>query len=284
MLVDFSAIPESPPRELRFRRKLNPWPAVRDLWRTRDFTWALTERGLRARYKQALLGVAWAIIPPFVTMVVLTLFVQKVVTINTGGVPYALFSYIALLPWGFFSNGLSNGSTALLNVGDLLRKAYCPREAFAISSVITSAVDTLIAVAVLFILFAYYTFVPKPTVVWVPLLIAVEVVFTIGTTLLLAALVVHLRDLKYVVPLIVQMGLFATPIAYGIDKIPHHLQLPYSIINPLAPVIDGFRRTVLLGKQPDWHLLWPATVASFIWLGLGYVIFKRLETGFADVI
>jgi ABC-2 type transport system permease protein/lipopolysaccharide transport system permease protein len=279
-----SSIPAAPPPELRFRRKISPGEAMRELWQTRDFVRALVERQLRSRYKQAFLGVAWALIPPVVTMVVLTLVVQNVVTIDTKGIPYPLFSYVALLPWNFFSTSVSVGTGSLLGAKDLLNKVYVPREAFPVASTITAAIDSAISLLALAILFAVYLFVPKPTVVWVPLLFTVQVAFTLGVTLIMSSLVVYLRDLRHALPLIIQLGLFATPIIYGMDSIPPHLRVLYSALNPLGPIIDGYRRVVLFGQAPAWDLMLPATLTAFFILGIGFIIFKRLETGFTDVV
>jgi ABC-type polysaccharide/polyol phosphate export permease len=279
-----SSIPAAPPPALRFRRRIHPGEAIRELWQTRVFIRALVERQIRGRYKQTYLGFAWALIPTFLTMVVLTLLVQRVVTIDTGGIPYPLFSYIALLPWNFFSTSVNVGTTSLIGAKDLLNKVYCPREAFPIASMVTAAIDSIVSLFALGILFAVFTFAPKPTVVWVPLLFGVQVAFTLGVTLILSSLVMYLRDLRYLLPMIIQLGLLVTPIIYGMDSIPRDLRLLYSALNPLAPIIDGYRRAALLGQAPAWDLLLPATLTSFIVLGLGFVIFKRLETGFTDVI
>lgn len=279
-----SSIPAAPPSELRFRRKIRPGDAIRELWQTRDFVRALVERQLRGRYKQAFLGFAWALIPTFVTMVVLTLLVQRVVTIPTRGIPYPLFSYVALLPWQFFSTSVSVGTGSLLGAKDLLHKVYCPREAFPVASIITAAVDSAIALIALGVLFGIYRVVPKPTVVWVPLLFLVQLAFTLGVTLIMSSLVMYMRDLRHALPLIIQLGLFATPIIYGMDQIPPDLRVLYSALNPLGPIIDGYRRAVLYGQAPAWDLLLPATITALIILGVGFVVFKKLETGFTDVV
>ena len=135
---------------------------------------------------------------------------------------------------------------------------------------------------VLGLLFVLTGFAPRPTTLWVPVLLVVQVAFTFGVTLVLSAVLVFLRDLRHVLPIILQLGLFATPVAYGMDVVAPSLRVLYSTLNPLAPVIDGYRRTVLLGLPPDWRLLGPAAAAAALWLAVGYVVFKRLEPGFAD--
>ena len=276
-------IPSSPPAELRFRRPIRPLEAVRELWQARELVRALVERQLRARYKQALLGFAWALIPSVTMMLVMTFFVQKAVTIQTQGIPYPLFSYVALLAWNFFANAVSAASVSLTGNISLLNKVYCPREVFPVSSTIVSGVDAVIGLSVLTLLFVLNTFVPKATMVWVPVLLVVLIAFTLGVVFILSSLVVYLRDLRHVLPMITQLGLLATPIAYGMNKIPENLRVPYSAVNPLAPVIDGLRRTVLLGQPPALDLLAAGAATSFLLLGVGFILFKKLETGFTDV-
>jgi ABC-type polysaccharide/polyol phosphate export permease len=276
-------IPAAPPADLRFRRRVRLAAMLKDLWRARELVRALAERQLRARYKQAVLGFAWALIPPVVLMVVLSVFVQRVVAVPTGGVPYPLFSYVALVPWTFFATAVTAASASILTSMELINKIYAPREVFPLASIVTSGVDALVGLLALVLLFIVYTFVPAPTSIWVPVLVLVQLAFTVGVCLALSALVVFLRDLRHAVPVIVQLGLFATPIAYGMDQIPPSLRLPYSILNPLAPVIDGYRRTVLLGKPPQLGLLLAGAVTSFALLAVGFIVFKRLEAGFADV-
>ncbi|MGH2817515.1 MAG: ABC transporter permease [Actinomycetota bacterium] len=276
-------VPSSPSAELRFRRPIKPLAALRELWQARDLLRALVERQLRARYKQAFLGFAWALIPSVTMMLVLTLFVQKAVTIETGGVPYPLFSFVALLAWNFFASSISGASGSLVGNISLLNKVYCPREVFPVSTTITAGVDAILGLSVLTILFVIHTFVPKATVVWVPVLLVVLAAFTLGVVLIMSSLTVYLRDLRHVLPMITQLGLLATPIAYGMNKIPENLRVPYSAVNPLAPVIDGLRRTILLGQQPAWDMLAAGATTSFLLLGVGFILFKKLETGFTDV-
>lgn len=274
---------EGPPKELRYRRRVRLGAGVLELWRARELIRALAERQLRARYKQALLGVAWAIIPPLVLTVAMSLFVQRVVDIPTRGTPYPLFAYVALIPWSFFSSSVSQASGSLAGNTDLLDKVHFPREVFPVAGTVTASVDMLVALIPLGILFVAYSFVPKITTLWIPVLFAVQLAFTLGVALLFSALTVYVRDLRHALPLVIQFGLFATPIAYGIEQIPASRRVLYSFLNPLAPVIDGYRRTVLLGEPPAWNLLLAGALTSVLLLGAAFFIFKRLEAGFADV-
>lgn len=273
-----------PPPELRFRRSLSPWQALRELWAARHLARTLAERDLRARYKQTFLGAAWAMILPVTLMLVFNLFFTRVADIDTGGAPYTLFAYIGLLPWTFFSSSVSNGSQSLLANMALLNKVRCPREIFPIGTMSVAAVDTSCAGLVLIVLFAINTYAPRPETLFVPLLLAVQLAFTLGMTLILSASTVYLRDLRQALPIVLQLGLFATPVAYNLfDVLPEWTHLIYSALNPLAPVIDGYRRTVLQGMAPQWDLLGVAAVSALCVLVGGFAYFKRLETGIADI-
>jgi ABC-type polysaccharide/polyol phosphate export permease len=274
---------ETPPRDLRFKRRIRIGASLRELWRARELVHALVERQLRARYKQAVLGVAWAVITPVVLTVAMSLFVQRVVTIQTKGIPYPLFAYVALIPWSFFSTSVTQASLSLAGNTDLLDKVHFPREVFPVAGVVTASVDMVVALLPLAILFVAYTFVPKATALWFPVLFMVQAVFTLGVALLTSALTVYVRDVRHALPLLIQFGLFVTPIAYGIEQIPQSERVLYSFLNPLAPVIDGYRRTVLFGQSPDWHLLGAGATTAIVVLGTSILIFKRLEAGFADV-
>ena len=216
-------------------------------------------------------------------MLVFTIFFQNAGHFATGGVPYALFSYTGLVPWTFFAGAVSLGSNSLITNLMLLNKVYCPREVFPIATIITSAVDTAVATLVLLVLFAVYGYPPAVTTLWVPVLVAVEVAFTLGVTLFASAVLIYLRDVRYIVPLVIQVGMFASPVIYGISIIPMALRPLYAAVDPMGPIIESFRLTILHGQPPDVRLLLIAGAASLVWLVGGYAIFKRLETGIADI-
>ena len=274
---------ELPPPSLRFRRGMRIRESLRDLWRVREVIGALVERELRSRYAQAVLGFAWVLIGPFVLMVVFSVFFNRVAKIDTHGIPYALFSYVGLLPWTFFSGAVSSGGMALVSNVALLNKVYAPREVFVLSSVATKIVDTTLAALALVFLFLVKETAPKGTSVWVPLLLLILLVFTTAVTLLAAALTVYLRDLRHALPLILQLGMFATPVLYGSGAIPHKWRLIYAGMNPVAATIDGLRQAVLYGHAPRADTTLVAAAVSVVWLLVGYAVFKQLEAGFADV-
>lgn len=276
-------VPAAPPPELRYRPRVRLAPALRGMWAARRLVRTLAERELRARYKQAALGFAWAIVTPVALMVAFTFFLNRYARVPTQGVPYPLFAYVGLVPWTFFSSALAGGGQSLLANASLLNKVYCPREVFPLASVAVAGVDSATALVALVGLFVLYGEAPTAHSVWVPLLLAVQLAFTLGVTFVFSAAVIYVRDVRHAMSIILQFGLFTTPVAFGIDVVPESFRGLYSAANPLAPVIDGYRRTVLLGKAPQWHLLGPGAVTAFVLLVGGYLLFKRLEGGLADV-
>jgi ABC-type polysaccharide/polyol phosphate export permease len=273
-----------PSPELLFRRRVRLVAAMGELWHARELVRTLAERDLRARYKQAVLGLSWAVVTPLLLMVAFTLVFPRVARVDTGGVPYPLFAYLGLVPWAFFSTSVSQGGQSIVNNAGLLNKVYCPREVFPIGSVAVAAVDGLIATTVLCILFVLFSFVPQPESYWIPALLAVQLIFTLGITMALSAIMVYFRDIRHLLPIALQLGLFVTPVAFSLDQlVPARLQPAYVAVNPLGGVIDGYRRTVLYGQQPDMQLLLLSAISATVMFLVAYVLFKRLETSFADV-
>jgi ABC-2 type transport system permease protein/lipopolysaccharide transport system permease protein len=277
------ARPREPRREIWFHRRVNFISSLRELWQFRELTITLAERDLRVRYKQAVLGLAWAVMTPAAMMAAFLLF-NRFAKVHTGGVPYILFAYLGLLPWTFFSNSLSQGGMSLVSNVQLLNKLYCPREVFPIAAIADAAVDALIAAVLLAILFPVYGIAPK-ALYYVPLLLIVLAMVTFGITLAVAAILVYMRDLRLALPLLIQVGLFATPVLYQASAISSSkaFLIAYSAVNPLAPVIDGLRATVLHGLAPDWTLLGVGAASALLYLLGGFMLFKRMETGMADI-
>jgi ABC-type polysaccharide/polyol phosphate export permease len=279
------AASRTPPDNLWFERPLNLADAVRDIWRFRELILSLAERDYRARYKQALLGVAWSVLTPVLLMVVFTLVFTKFQRFDTGGAPYVLFTYLGLLPWTFFSSSVSAGAQSITANMPLVNKVACPREVFPLAAIAVAAIDTLISSVVLVVLFLTTGFAPKAESVYIPLYLSVLLVYTIGVTLIFSSVLVYLRDLRHLLPLLLQIGLFATPVAYGIEVIgtTRAKLILYCALDPVAPVIDGLRRSVLHGLGPDWTLLGAgAAGAAVVFVG-GFVLFKRLELSIADI-
>lgn len=273
-----------PPPDLRFKRRLRPFRAMADLWRVREVVRSLAEREFRVRYKQAILGVAWALLTPLALMVIFSLLFSRVARVDTGDVPYAVFAYIALVPWTFFSVAVLQAGMSLLVNAPLIQKVSFPREVFPVGSVVVAGIDALIAVIPLTLLMVLTATVPQPTSVWVPLLFLIQLAFVLGVSLALSAVIVFFRDLRHGLPLILQLGLFATPVAYGIEAVPERYRLLYAALNPLGPVIDGYRRTILFGQGPAWGQTAVASASAvLVFLG-GYLLFKRLEGTLADAV
>jgi len=256
---------------------------MRELWRARELVLSLAERDLRARYKQAVLGFAWAVITPLLLTVVFTFVFGRIARVDTGDVPYPLYAYLGLLTWTFFSTSISTGAASLVSNVTLLNKVYCPREVFPISAVGVALVDMAVSAVMLGLLLVLFTFAPAATSVWMLVLVPIGIAFTLGVSLLVSIVVVYLRDVRHALPIVLQLCLFATPVAYGLDFIPESWRLPYVIVNPLGAVIDGSRRAVLFGESPDTTLTLGAAGSAVFVLLVGYTFFKRLETGIADV-
>jgi ABC-type polysaccharide/polyol phosphate export permease len=267
-----------------FKRRVGARQALRELWAFRSLIRALAERDLRVRYKQAFLGMAWALFTPIVLMLAFTLVFTKFGHVATNGVPYPLFSYIALIPWSFFSASVLTGGMSLTNSVPLLNKLYCPREVFPLGAIAVAAADALVSTLVLAALFPIEHYTPKLETFYAPIMILILLVFTLGVTLLITATVVYMRDLRIALPLIIQLALFVTPVAYGAGTVASTRAglITFSILNPLVPVMDGLRRTVLLGQSPEWASTIAGAGSATVVLMIGFVLFKRLETGLAD--
>ena len=281
--AETGALADAPPAELRFRRPMQLGGFLRDLWRSRGLVRVLAEREFQSRYKQTVLGIVWALLTPVLLVFVFAVFVNRAFNINTGDAPYILFAYIGLIPWNFFSFSLSRGGQSLVLDSGVINKVRCPREVFPLSGMASAGIDMGISLFVLGALFIATGYELKTTVVWVPLIFAVQLAFVAGITLVFAILGVYFRDLYQAMPLLLQLGLLATPVAYGIEAIPEKWWSVYAAINPLAGVIESYRETMLYGYAPPWDLLLPAAAAALVWLVGGFLVFKKLEPGSADV-
>ncbi len=282
---ELASIPESPPAELRFRRHVGLISTGIALWHSREVVRSLADRDFRARYKQAVLGVAWAVINPLVLALVFTFTVRRFAHVQTDGVPYIIWSYTGLVAWGFFAETVTNATNCLVNNQPLLNKINVPRESFPVATVVLSAVDTAISMIGLVAFFAIYGRLPRTETIWVPVIFLIQLVCVTGVALIVAIVVVYLRDLRQIVPILIQIGLFATPVAYNISQLlSPGWRLVYSFANPMAPIIDSYRRTVLYGLPPQWLYLGAGAVSSLVILIVGLRIFKRLELGIADLI
>lgn len=257
----------------------------RDLWKYRELFYFLAWRDILVRYKQTVIGMAWALLRPFLTMVVFTFVFSGLAKLPTeGNTPYPILVYAAMLPWQFFSGALSECSNSLINNANLLSKVYFPRLIVPTSAVIVSFVDFMIAGIILFALMAWYNFVPDWRILTLPLFIFIAFAASMGVGLWLAALNVEYRDFRYVVPFLVQFGLYISPVGFSSTVVPQQWRLLYSL-NPMVGVIDGFRWAILGGESQIYlpgFALSVGLVMVLLWSGIWY--FRKMERTFADVI
>ena len=264
------------------RAEKNYW---RDLWRYRELFYFLAWRDILVRYKQTVIGVAWAVIRPFLTMVVFTVVFSKIAKLPApGSVPYPLLVFAALLPWQFFSTALSESSGSLIGNANLISKIYFPRLIVPASSVITSFVDFLITLAMMAVLMLWYQFLPDWRLFLLPAFIILAFATSFGIGLWLCALNVEYRDFRYIVPFIVQFGIYVSPVGFSSSIVPEKWQLLYAL-NPMVGVIDGFRWSLLRGQTP--FPLSAFSISVFVSVALcatGIWYFRKMERTFADVI
>jgi len=256
----------------------------RDLWSYRELFYFLAWRDLLVRYKQTIVGVAWSVVRPLLTMMVLTIVFGKFGKMPSGGVPYPILVFCGMLPWQFFSTALSESGNSLVNNANLISKVYFPRLIVPASSVITSFVDFLISAAFLVALMFWYQFIPSANIVFLPLFVVLAFAASFGAGLWVAALMVEYRDFRFIVPFVVQFGLYISPVGFYSRVVPEQWRLLYSL-NPMVGVIDGFRWSILGGAHTPY---WPGllvSVAAILLLTLsGLWYFRKTERGFADVI
>jgi lipopolysaccharide transport system permease protein len=261
------------------------WSALNlgELWRYRELLYFLTWRDIKVKYKQTLLGSAWAILQPLFTMVVFTIFFGKMAQIPSDGAPYPIFSYAGLLPWTYFATAVSFSSNSLVGSAHLVTKVYFPRLLVPTSATLAGLVDYVIALSVLVIMMGVYRFAPGIEIVLVPLLLMLCFFTATGVGLWLSALNVKYRDIRYVVPFLLQFWLFVTPVIYPISFLPEQYRWLMAL-NPMAGVIEAHRVAVLGHKAIDWFSLGISSSVLIILLVTGAFYFRRMERSFADVI
>jgi lipopolysaccharide transport system permease protein len=257
--------------------------AIRNTWRHRDLIVSFTLRDIKARYKQTGLGVTWAIVQPLSMMVVFTLVFSVFAKVPSDGLPYPIFAYSGLIFWTFFANSLTGGTLAMVANSPLIRKIYFPRETLLVSVLLASTFDLGIALLLFAAMFLYYKVALTITVLWMFPLLALQMLLTLGVTGLSSAAHVNYRDIGHALPLLTQLWMFATPVAYPIRVIPEWLK-PLYMLNPMAPIIDGYRRAFLLGQAPDLPALAVSAAITIALSALALAVFKRAELTFADVI
>jgi lipopolysaccharide transport system permease protein len=256
---------------------------LESLWEYRHLLYFLTWRDVKVRYKQTLLGASWAILQPLLATVVFTIFFGHVAHLDSEGVPYALFSFVALLPWTFVSTGFNSAANSLVAGASMITKVYFPRLALPISSVLGAAVDFACAAVLLIPLMAVYEVAPTARILALPLFFLLAMVTALGVGFIFSSLNVRFRDVRYVVPFLTQLWLFATPVVYSAASLSQPWRTLYGL-NPMVGVVDGFRWSILdIGHGPDGSTLLSA-LSAVVLLALGLVYFRKTEDSFADVI
>jgi lipopolysaccharide transport system permease protein len=261
------------------------WAALnlRDLWQYRELIYFLIWRDIKVRYKQTLLGATWAILQPLLTAAIFSLVFGRLAKIPSDGIPYPLFSYTALVPWTFFATGMTQSANSLVNSAHLITKIYFPRLAMPIATVLAGLLDFSLAFVILVVMMLYYQRVPTINVVWLPLFLLLALVTALGVGMWLAALNVQFRDVKYAVPFLSQIWLFATPIAYSSSLLSGPWRAVYAL-NPMVGVVEGFRWALLGAQSSPGPILLVSTITALLVLVTGTFYFRRTEKTFADVI
>ncbi len=261
-----------------------PAALLRELWDYRELFYFLAWRDILVRYKQTAIGIAWSVVRPVITMLVFTIVFGKIAKLPSGDMPYAVLVFAALLPWQFFSNTVSDSSSSLIANSSLVSKVYFPRIIIPTTAIVVASVDFAIACIILLLLMGWYGLVPGWQILIVPLLLLLVAVMALGIGYFVAAMNVKYRDFRYIIPFLMQLGLYISPVGFSSDIVPDKWRMLYSL-NPMVGVIDGFR-WVLLGGEAD--IYWPGFLLS-ITLGIsvfffGIYFFLRTERSFADVV
>ena len=270
------------------RIRLKPskgWRALdmKECWQYRELLYFLSWRDIKVRYKQTALGAMWAILQPFLTMVIFSVFFGRLAKMPSDGIPYPIFAFAALVPWTFFSNGLTYSGNSLIQNSGMLKKVYFPRLIVPVSSVLSGTVDFIFAFAVLLGMMFWYGIVPTANVVWLPLFLLLAFGTALGVGLWLSAMNVQFRDVRHTIPFLTQFWLFATPIAYPSSLLSEPWRTIYGL-NPMVGVVEGFRWALLGSATAPGPLILVSAFTMLLILITGMFYFRRLETTFADVV
>ena len=261
------------------------WEALdlRELWKFRELLYLLSWRDIKVRYKQTVIGGAWAILQPFLTMVVFSIIFGQLLKVPSDGVPYPVFSYAALLPWNFFAGALTRSGNSLIADANLISKVYFPRLILPLSAVLSLILDFAIAFVILLVMMFFYHIVPGIAVLTLPLFLVLALMTALACGVLLSAVNIKYRDFAYVIPFLTQFWLFVTPVAYPSTIIPEPWRVFYGL-NPMAGVVEGFRWALLGQKNPAWDLIFVSVLVVLALLVSGLFYFRRMEHEFADVV
>lgn len=256
---------------------------VKELLVYRELIYFLMWRDIKVRYKQTVLGVAWALIQPFFTTVVFSLFFGRLAKVPSDGIPYPIFSFAAMVPWTFFAHGLTESSNSLVNSANLIKKVYFPRLAIPIATVLSGIIDFTLAFIMLIGMMFYFGFVPTINIFWIPFFLLLALVTSLGVSLWLSAMNVQFRDVRYMIPFLTQIWLFSTPIAYPSSLLQDPWRTIYGL-NPMVGVVEGFRWALLGTDTAPGPIFFASSVAAILILFSGALYFRRMEKTFADVV
>lgn len=253
----------------------------KELWRYKDLLYFLTVRGIKARYAQSILGIGWAIIQPLFTTLVFTVVFGGLAKVDSDGIPYILFSYLALWPWNYFSGTLSESANSLVSNAGMITKVYFPRLILPLAAIFSKLLDFMISFAVLLVLLIYFKVMPGIEVVWLPILLIQLLMTSLGIGMMLSAMAVQYRDVKYALGFIIQLLLYTAPVVYSTTAVPQKYQFLYTL-NPMVGVIEGIR-AMFLNRPIPWEWVWPGTIIGLFVFIFGLFYFRRMEKIFADV-
>jgi lipopolysaccharide transport system permease protein len=256
---------------------------VMELLEARELLFTWTRRDFKVRYSQSVLGAAWAILQPLSLMVIFSVIFSVFMKVPTDGIPYPVFAYTALLPWTLFANSLSFAIPSLVNNMNLVSKIHFPREVLPLSAIMVSFIDFLIASSIFVLMLLFYRVPVGPAILLVPLVLLIQIILMFGVSLVASAVMVFYRDVRFVVPLTLQIWMYLSPVIYPVTLVPERLR-PFYFLNPMAVLIDSYRRLILFNQTPDWLYLALAALVSVSVAVVAYRYFKRAEREFADLI
>lgn len=254
---------------------------LKEVWQYRDLLYFLIIRGIKAKYAQSVLGVGWAIIQPLVTTLIFTIVFGRLAKVSSDGIPYAVFSYIALWPWNYFSGTLTESSNSLIANATMITKVYFPRLVLPLASIFSKFLDFVIGFVVMVGFLIYHQLMPGLSIIFIPLFIIQLLLTSLGLGLILSAMAVQFRDVRHAMTFMVQILMYAAPVVYSTNAVPEQYRFWYSL-NPMVGVIEGFRAG-FLDKPIPWEWVWPGTIVAVILFGYGLMYFRRMERLFADM-
>jgi lipopolysaccharide transport system permease protein len=254
---------------------------IKEIWQYKDLLYFLTIRGIKAKYAQSVLGIGWAIVQPLVTMLVYTIVFGSIAKINSGGIPYAIFAFLGLWPWNYFSGTLTESANSLITNSGMITKVYFPRLILPLASIFSKFLDFVVAFIIIIALLVYYRIMPGAAVVWLPLLTIQLLLTSLGVGMLLSAMAVQYRDVKHALTFMVQILMYAAPVVYSTNAVSQRYQFLYTF-NPMVGVIEGYR-AAFLGNEMPWHWIWPGCITAVLFFTIGTLYFKKMERVFADV-